>query len=193
MWISYILFGDSFILLTVLHCIMTDSAGVEAWKEQTTAFDRIQSVASAVSQPQPASHIAAEAYVAENTARDHLERLVELNVLLKSDQDGAALYAPDPLHTRIQMLRDLLEEHDRDGLIQLKTSLQSQIEDWQRQHDVESPSELRDRAAETETASQTREIRNTASDWELVLYRLSIVEDAIENYNTYSEDFQVSA
>jgi len=172
---------------------MTDSAGVEAWKEQTTAFDRIQSVASAVSQPQPASHIAAEAHVAENTARDHLERLVELNILLKSNQDGTALYAPDPLHTRVQMLRDLLEEHDRDGLIQLKTSLQSQTEDWQSQYDVEAPSELRDRAAETETASQTREIRNTASDWELVLYRLSIVEDAIENYNTYSEDFQVSA
>ena len=172
---------------------MTDSAGVEAWKEQTTAFDRTQSVASAVSQPQPASHIAAEAHVAENTARDHLERLVELNVLLKSDKDGTALYGPDPLHTRIQMLRDLLDEHDRDSLIQLKSALQAQIEDWQDQYDVESPSELRDRAVETETAAQTRDIRTTASDWELVVYRLSIVEDAIKNYNTYSEDFHVSA
>jgi len=91
------------------------------------------------------------------------------------------------------MLRDLLDEHDRDSLIQLKSALQAQIEDWQDQYDVESPSELRDRAVETETAAQTRDIRKTASDWELVVYRLSIVEDAIENYNTYSEDFQVSA
>ena len=172
---------------------MNDSAGVEAWKEQTTAFDRIQSVASAVSQPQPVSYIAAEAHVAENTARDHLTRLVELNVLLRSDQDGTALYAPDPLHTRMQMLRDLLDEHDHDGLIQLKTSLQSQIEDWQEQYNTESPSELRNRAAETKTATQTREMRNIASDWELILYRLSIVDDAIENYNTYSKDFQLSA
>jgi predicted ArsR family transcriptional regulator len=64
---------------------MTDSTGVEAWKEQTTAFDRIQSVASAVSQPQLVSHIAAEAHVAENTARNHLTRLVELNVLLRTN------------------------------------------------------------------------------------------------------------
>lgn len=91
------------------------------------------------------------------------------------------------------MLRELLEQHDRDGLIQLKTSLQSQIEDWQSQYSVESPAEVRARAAETETSEQTREIRQTASDWELISYRLSIVEDAIENYDTYSEDFRVSA
>ena len=172
---------------------MSESAGIEAWKEQTTAFDRIQSVASAVSKPRSVSYIADEAHVAENTARDHLERLVELNVLLKRDRDGTAHYTPDPLHTRIQMLRELLEQHDRDGLIQLKTSLQSQIEDWQNEYSVDSPAEVRARAAETETSEQTREIRQTASDWELISYRLSIVEDAIENYDTYSEDFRVSA
>jgi len=41
---------------------MTESAGVEAWKEQTTAFDRIQSVASAVSKPRSVSYIADEAH-----------------------------------------------------------------------------------------------------------------------------------
>ncbi len=172
---------------------MTDAAGVEAWKRQTTAFDRIQSVATAVSQPQSASAIAAEAHVAENTARDHLKRLVELNVLLERDQDGTTLYGSDPLHTRVQMIRELLQQHDRDSLIELKRSLQSQIEDWQSEYDIASATELRDRATETETAAQTRDIRQTASDWELISYRLSIVEDAIENYNTYSEDVHVSA
>ena len=172
---------------------MTESAGVEAWKEQTTAFDRIQSVASAVSKPRSVSYIADEAHVSENTARDHLDRLVELNVLLKRDQDGTAHYAPDPLHTRMQMLRELLEQYDRDSLIQLKTSLQSQIEDWQSQYNVKSPAALRTRAAETKTSEQTQEIRKIAADWELISYRLSIVEDAIENYDTYSKDFPVSA
>jgi hypothetical protein len=131
--------------------------------------------------------------VAENTARGHLERLVNLNVLLKTELDDGALYSPDPLHTRIQTLRDLLEEHDRDGLIDLKIELQSTIEDWETDYSADSPDELRTRAAETDTASQTRDLKKTASDWELALYRLSVLEDAIENYATYTKDFRASA
>lgn len=169
------------------------SPGVTAWKEHTSAFDRVQSVASTVSHPRPASFIADEAHVAENTARDHLERLVDLTVLLKNEHDGTTLYSPDPLHTRMQTLRDLFEEYDRNGLIQLKAELQSRIEDWQTKYDVDTPQDLRTRAAETETSAQTREIQNAANDWELVVYRLSIVEDAIEHYETYNRDFRASA
>lgn len=173
---------------------MTDQTpGVEAWKEHTTAFDRVQSVATTVSKPRPASYIAEEAHVAENTARGHLDRLVDLNVLLKSEREDGTLYSPDPLHTRIQTLRDLLEKHDRDGLIELKAQLQSQIEEWETEYGVDSPDTLRARGAETDTASQTRELKKTASDWDLALYRLSLLEDAIENYATYTSDFRAPA
>ncbi|WP_119820057.1 DUF7342 family protein [Halalkaliarchaeum desulfuricum] len=173
---------------------MSDSSpGVAAWKEETSAFDRVQSVASTVARPRPASYIAEQAHVAENTARDHLERLVDLNILLKSDEKGTTHYSPDPLHTRIQTLRDLLDQHDRNGLIQLKADLQEQIEEWRDEYGVDSPAALRDRAAETDTAADTRDIKQTARDWELVEYRLSIVEDAIENYTTYTQDFRASA
>jgi len=173
---------------------MTDQPpGVEAWKEHTTAFDRVQSVATTVTKPRPVSYIADEAYVAENTARDHLERLVNLNVLLKTEHDDGALYSPDPLHTRIQTLRDLLEEHDYDGLIDLKVEVQSKIEEWKVDYNADSPDELRARAAETDTASQTRDLKKTANDWELARYRLSVLEDAIENYATYTTDFRASA
>lgn len=172
---------------------MTDQTpGVDAWKEHTTAFDRVQSVATTVSQPRPASYIADEAHVAENTARRHLDRLVTLNVLLKTERDDGALYSPDPLHTRIRTLRDLLEEHDRNGLIELKAELQSQIEHWQAEYGVDSPSDLRTRAAETDTAAQTRDLKNTAREWELARYRRSILDNAIENYETYTRDFHAS-
>jgi predicted ArsR family transcriptional regulator len=170
-----------------------DAPGVDAWKEHTSAFDRVRSIASTLSQPRPASFIAAEAHVAENTARDHLDRLVDMNVLLKEDHEGTAMYAPDPLHTRLQTLRDLLDTHDHDGLVRVKAELQEQIETWCDEYGVESPAQLRERAAETEAATATREIREAASDWELVQYRLSIVEDAIENYATYSRDSRASA
>ena len=173
---------------------MTDrSPGVETWREHTTAFDRVQSVSTTVSKPRPASHIADEAHVAENTARNHLERLVDLSVLLKTERNDGTLYSPDPLHVRIRTVRDLLEEHDRDGLIDLKIELQSRIEDWETDYSVDAPDDLRSRAAETDTASRTRELKRTAGDWELACYRLSVLEDAIENYETYTSDLRASA
>jgi predicted ArsR family transcriptional regulator len=170
-----------------------DQPGIDAWKRETSAFDRVRSIASPVSQPRSASYIADEAHVAENTAREHLERLVDMNVLLKSEQGGASTYSPDPLHTRLQTLRDLIEEHDHDGLIRLKAELQERIQGWRDEYAVDSPDALRERAAETDAAAATREILATANDWELVRYRLDVVEDAIENYATYSRDYRASA
>lgn len=63
------------------------SPGVEAWKERTTAFDRVRSVAESASGPQTVPEIAADAAVAENTARNHLDRLVAMNVLVRVDTD----------------------------------------------------------------------------------------------------------
>lgn len=173
---------------------MTDDApGVDAWKRNTSAFDRVQSVASSVSEPQSAAAIADEAHVAENTARDHLERLAEMNVLRKTDDSGTTTYAPDPLHTRMQTLRDLLDAHDHSGLVDLKVDLQEQIETWQDTYEVRSPEELRKQAADTDDAAATRDIQTAAREWELVDYRLSIVEDAIENYATYTRTDRATA
>ena len=97
------------------------------------------------------------------------------------------------LHIRLQTLRDLLETHDRDGLIELKAELQAQIEGWEAEYGVTSPEALRTRAAASDTASRTRELKRTASEWGLARYRLSILEDAIENYAAYTRDFRASA
>lgn len=167
--------------------------GIEAWKERTSAFDRVRSVAQTVTEPRSASWIAERAAVAENTARDHLERLVEMNVLLSVDAEGTTAYQPDPLHTRLQTLRELLDEYDRDGLIELKAELQTRIEDWQARYEVESPADLRDRASETDRAAETATIREVAGDWELTEHRLEIVEAAIRNYATYSRGDAASA
>ncbi|WP_114577178.1 ArsR family transcriptional regulator [Saliphagus sp. LR7] len=170
-----------------------DAPGTEAWKAHTSAFDRVRSAAGTVSHPRSASSIADEAHVAENTARDHLERLVDLNVLLTTGRDGTTLYAPDPLHTRMETIRDLLESHDQDDLIERKADLQERIEGWRETYGIDSPNELRALASDTATARETRELRETANDWELCRYRLSLVEDAIKNYGAYSRPDRASA
>ncbi|WP_049927588.1 DUF7342 family protein [Halopiger goleimassiliensis] len=170
-----------------------DPPGVNAWTEETSAFDRVRAVAGTLSEPTSAQEIAVEAHVAENTAREHLDRLVEMGILLESTEGRSTVYSPDPLHTRMQTLRDLLEEHDHDELIELKADMQDRIEQWQDEYGVDGPADLREVAATTENATETRDIMKTASDWELLEYRLDVVEDAIERYSTYSRDYRANA
>lgn len=169
-----------------LGLIMTDESYVETWKSQTTAFDRVQSVTLCLSEAKPAGWIAEDAHVAENTARSHLSRLDDLGILQTDSRDGVTVYYPDPLYTRMRTLRDLLDEYDRDGLIDLRATLQERIEELQTEYDVASPDGLRCWAGQTETATETREFKKTASDWELLQYRLSVVSEAIENYTLYA-------
>lgn len=128
----------------------TPTDGEAEWVEQTTAYRRVRSIASTVSQPRSVQYIASEARVSEVTAREYLDRLADLGVLLKSEKEGTPVYSEDPLYTRMQGVRELLDEYDRDDLIEL-------------QAEIEADSE--------------------AQDSDLVAYRLSLVEEAIENYD----------
>ena len=160
--------------------------GVKAWKERTTAFDRVRSIAQTVDRPRTAKYVAEEAAVSHTTANDHLKRLVEMNLVRTAASDGATLYEPDPLYTRFRTLRQLIDDHGHEELLELKSELQRQIEALDEQYAVDSPTDLRERAAETETAAETMEFIEDASDWELALYHLSIVNDAIDNYSEYA-------
>jgi hypothetical protein len=159
---------------------------LKTWKAETTAIDRVQSVATSVSEPQPASYIAEEALVAENTARDHLQRLVDWNIPVERDRDGTTVYAPDPLHARVQTIRDLLAEYDRNGLIDLKADVQERIESLRAEYGADGPDALRGQAATTDTAAETRDRLKAVSDWGLLRWRLDAIEAAIENYDTYT-------
>lgn len=166
----------------------TASPGDTAWKEHTSAFDRVRSVALSLSEPRSAGWIGDEALVAENTARRHLERLADLHVLTTDSTASAVTYYPDPVYVRTRSLRELVTEHDRDGLTELAVELKTDIESWQDEYDVVSPDDLRRTAAASDiSAEAARERRRTASDWELATYRLALIEDALARYDEYAD------
>lgn len=162
--------------------------GDEAWKEHTSGFDRVQSVSLTLSEPRTAAWIADEALVAENTARRHLQRLAELNVLTANTDGEAGTYYPDPVYVRVRELRAIVDERDRDGLTGLAAELKADIEEWIDEYDASNPDELRVQATdEAISAEATRERRHVASDWEHARYRLSLVEDALERYDEFTD------
>lgn len=161
--------------------------GVEAWKEHTTAFDRVRSIAQTIDQPRTAKYIAEEAAVSETTANGHLKRLVEMNVIRTISGEDATLYEPDPLYSRFRTLRRLIDDHDHQELLELKSEIQRRIETLEEEYEVDSPSDLRELAAETDTSAETVKLIKHASDWDLSLYDLSVINDAIDNYREYTE------
>jgi DNA-binding transcriptional ArsR family regulator len=162
---------------------------VETWKEHASAFDRVKSVTMTLSEPRPASWIATEAAVSPNTARDHLRRLIDLGVVTATEKDGTHHYYPDPLYTRLRDVRELLRETTKRELSEQAAGLKDDIAAWEAEYDADSPETLRERAAEVEIpAEQAHELVAVASDWELARYRLSLVQDAVENYDTWSAD-----
>lgn len=161
---------------------MADPPGVDSWTTAESAFDRVRSVAVTLTQPRSADWIAERAEVAGYTARSHLRRLVEMNVLEAVSDRGATRYRPDPLSTRIWALRDVIDGRDRDDLVELRADLLAQLEAWQAEYDADSPVALRAKAGRTGTAERTRALRRTANDWEIVQYRLGLVEGAIDPY-----------
>ncbi|WP_205742927.1 winged helix-turn-helix domain-containing protein [Halalkalirubrum salinum] len=162
---------------------------IATWKEHASAFDRVKSVTMTLSEPRSASWIAEEAVVAPNTARGHLRRLMDLGVVMETEQEGTRHYYPDPLYTRLRDVRELLEDTTKRELSEQATALKEDIAQWKAEYNADSPDALRERAAVDDVpADQAYELTRAASDWELARYRLSIVQDAIKNYDTWTSD-----
>lgn len=157
--------------------------GTERWIEETSAFDRVRSVAFSLQRPRTAGQIADSAHVADKTARGHLEQLVEMDVLLADEAHGPTTYYPDPGYVRYREVRTLAREHDRDELTEIVATLKGDIEGWQDEYDVETPAELRASVADADVAeAAVYERQRIAEDWEYTEYRLDLIQDALAQY-----------
>ena len=158
--------------------------GTERWVEETSAFDRVRSVAFALQQPRTAGQIAESAHVSEKTARDHLRRLVEMDVMLEETGEGPTTYYPDPAYMRYREVRTLAREHDRDELTDIVATLKRDIEEWRDEFDVETPDELRASVADADVSEESvYERQQIAEDWEYTEHRLGLIKDALDEYD----------
>lgn len=160
---------------------------VQSWTENTTGFDRVRSVSSAIQRPRTAGWIAAEAHVSEPTARNHLSRLVDLGVLTTDTTDRGKTYYPDPIYTRLIALQELVASNTETELAEQATRVRQEIEDWKDRFDVETPHRLRASIADDATpAEEAQERLRAAADWEMAAYHLTLLRDAIDHYDSYT-------
>ena len=160
----------------------------EEWKAEMPGVDRVISVALTVEQPRTADWIADRAEVSPTTARDHLERLVDLRVLSAVEQRGAKTYFPDTAYQRFREVSQLVETHTRDEVETIAVTAKENIEELEATHGVEGPDELRKLAtAEETTAAAAREYFQKASEWDSHRHTVSIAEEALERYEEFGD------
>lgn len=136
---------------------------VDSWTEATTARERVETVATTLSEPRTANWVAEQAAVEWDTAKRHLDDLAESGVLLVTERDE---YVPDPTRAYFDRLRDLILTNDREELRGELEAIADRVEEWKTTYDVASPEELEASLADDLPPEEVRERRRALRRWE---------------------------
>ena len=159
------------------------------WSDSLSAADRIEAVAVTVSDPRTANWIATEADVAHETATKYLQRLTEDGKLKAETQGEQTTYRPDPVGQYLIEMRELYEDHSPDQLAESLEAMNEQIRAWKTDYNVETPNELRASLSRVEDTDK-RERQQAAREWDHLVMRRRLVEDALQRSNNLPGDQQ---
>lgn len=153
---------------------------VESWTESMTARERVETIATTLSEPRTANWIAEQADVKWDTAKKHLEDLAESGVLLVTADDT---YVPDPTRAYFDHLRELILENDREELRAELEAIADRIEDWKTTYEVSSPEALEETLADDLPAEEIRERRQALRRWENSVRSRDTIQTALHLYD----------
>jgi transposase-like protein len=148
---------------------------------------RIREVAMTVREPRNAQEIAESADVAPNTARKYLRQLVETNQLATAEHGRETVYYPDPTTQRFDQIRELIEEHSKQELVNELDTIESEIDGWKKEYDVDSPDELRTSISGEPEEERKSRLRD-AEDWEYFEHQSEVIGYAVMLYDTVEQD-----
>jgi len=148
---------------------------------------RIREVAMTVREPRNAQEIAESADVAPNTAKKYLRQLVEINQLAAAEHGRETVYYPDPTTQRFDQIRELIEEHSKQELIDELDAVESKIDSWKKEYDVASPDELRASISGEPKEKRKSRLRD-AEDWEYFEHQSEMIGHAVMLYDTIEQD-----
>lgn len=119
-----------------------DAVATEAWKAETTAFERVEAILRRTQEWQSASDIADRALVSTPTARKHLTALAESGHAAETDVGGATCYRRNPDQRRFERIQQLADEHSRTELEGAIRRMKGRKREFEDTYDVSSPEEL---------------------------------------------------
>lgn len=153
---------------------------VESWTASMTARERVETIATTLSEPRTANWIAEQAEVKWDTAKKHLDNLTDSGVLLVTGDDK---YVPDPTRAYFDQLRDLILTNDKAALRDELEAIAERIEEWKVTYDVDSPRELESTLAADLPPDEIRERRQALRRWEHSRHSRDVIQTALQLYD----------
>lgn len=152
----------------------------EEWTESTTARQRVETIATTLSEPRSTNWIAEQAEVTWDTASTHLEDLAASGLLLETD-DGS--YVPDPTRAYFDRLRKLIVENERMELRDELATIAERIDERRTTYDVESIDDLEATLADDRPPKAIEERRRALRRWENDRDAREMIRTALDLYD----------
>lgn len=153
---------------------------VESWTDSMTARERVETIATTMTEPRSPNWVAQQAEVEWDTAKKHLENLSESGLILCTEGDK---YVPDPTRAYFDHLRDLILEHSKTELREELTAIADRIDEWKERYDVDSPDGLERSLATDLSGDDARERQRVLRKWENSLESRDRIRRALELYD----------
>ena len=170
-------------------CGVPSGTMVDDWTTAMTARERVQSIAETIPEPRTPNWVAEQAEVKWDTAKKHLEDLVEQGLVLKTDEGR---YYSDPSRAYFDHLRDLIIENDKDRLREELAAIAEEIEGWREEYDVETLDELETSLGDDSlTVEEIHDRRRVARQWEENQQYRDLFTTALSLYDDVTELFSL--
>jgi DNA-binding transcriptional ArsR family regulator len=119
-----------------------NTAAIEEWKAETTAFDRVASVIDTTTEPAFAGEIAEQARVAEPTARRHLKSLADVGRVMEVSADGGTKYKRSPNTLAMRRISGLHAHYSKAELQDAIDDLRTKLASLREKHGVSDADDL---------------------------------------------------
>ena len=153
---------------------------VEPWTESMTARERVETIATTLDEPRTANWVADQAEVKWDTAKKHLDNLVDAGTLLVTGDDK---YVSDPTKVYFDTLRELILNNSQEDLRAELEAIAARIHEWKTEFDIESIDELEATLAEDQHPEDISERRRVLRRWENSLRTRQTIQTALSLYD----------
>lgn len=157
-----------------------DFVMAEHWTDLMTARERVETIATTLDGPRTANWVADQAEVKWDTAKKHLDNLVEAGALLLTEDDK---YVPDATRAYFDTLRELILDNSREDLRAELEAIAERLDEWKTEYDVESIDELEATLAEDRGPEDISERRRALRRWENSLRTRQTIRTALTLYD----------
>lgn len=161
---------------------------VQEWVDETKGVERVVVVAISIRKPRTAEWISDQAMVSEQTARDHLQTFADIGIVASFTSSGVTRYHADEGFLHYREVSRFVDQYTKDELESEIEISKGKLEELKDEYDVSRPDGLRAKAAEEATEiDKIRELKKLAAEWETLIDRLEILEDAVRRFDKFEE------